>query len=421
MTFIHRRRSRRDERCGGMKIDESPGCASSACAIALLLVITSAPRAAAAEGRPAPDALQTSERGARVPGGPTGGGGKSEPEQEKREQKKERLRPAVPAGVYGAIMSPAGEMRFIYTPTYMVMRDNYIGTSTISPTAIATTIPYYRLGPYETTTPATQRIVSNEMRIQTHTLRVRYGITDWLNLTFLTSVQDKNIDQTVFRGPRGATVLAPWTVVNTGWGDSAVQALVRLYQDDIHHLHVNLGTSIPTGNWEAISAGLAPSGVVQWKRCCYGVQIGFGTFDALFGVTYTAKMDAWTWAFAYRGRVAFGDNPAGYHRGPIHEITAWTGYEIAPRLNLTARAAATVWDRVRGRDLLIYGPLPGANPYYYGGERVRLLGGLEYIAKIPSWKPIRISVEAGAPVYQRLNGPQLGESWELNTVFAFGF
>ena len=44
----------------------------------------------------------------------------------------------------------------------------------------------------------------------------------------------------------------------------------------------------------------------------------------------------------------------------------------------------------------------GTIPYYQGGERVTLLGGLEHLLKIQSFKPIRFAVEAAAPIYQRL-------------------
>jgi hypothetical protein len=102
-------------------------------------------------------------------------------------------------------------------------------------------------------------------------------------------------------------------------------------------------------------------------------------------------------------------------------MSAWGGYEVLPGLSATGRVAATVWDRIHGHDDLIAGAQQGTIPGYQGGERVRLLGGFDYHVKFPGFKPIRLAVEAGAPVYQRLNGPQLGESWELNTAIGFGF
>jgi hypothetical protein len=46
-----------------------------------------------------------------------------------------------PAGIYGANMIGKGKFMFNYTPMYMRMEDNYIGSSKVSPETIVTTIP----------------------------------------------------------------------------------------------------------------------------------------------------------------------------------------------------------------------------------------------------------------------------------------
>jgi hypothetical protein len=157
------------------------------------------------------------------------------------------------------------------------------------------------------------------------------------------------------------------------------------------------------------------------KRAYYGLQLGTGTYDGLFGFTYRGKVDAWSWGVIYRGRAALGENQSGYLRGLSNEISAWGAYDIASGLAATGRVAATIWDRIYGHDVLIWGAQQGTVPDYQGGERVKLLGGFEYLLKSEGMKPVRIAVEAGAPIYQRLNGPQLGQSWELNTALNFGF
>jgi len=235
------------------------------------------------------------------------------------------------------------------------------------------------------------------------------------------SVSDRNMSMTPFKGQSGVTPLGSTTTATQGWGDISIQGLVRLHQDDIHHVHVNLGLSLPTGSIGQEMVHLHPTMLWSQMRGFDGLQLGTGTYDALFGVTYTGRLDAWSWGAVYRGRMALSDNNAGYHRGPWNETSAWGGYEILPGLSATGRVAATIWDRIYGHDQLIYGAQQGAVPYYQGGERVRLLGGVERLVKLQSLKPIRIAVEAGALIYQRLNGPQLGEAWELNTVFGFGF
>jgi opacity protein-like surface antigen len=332
----------------------------------------------------------------------------------------------VPAGVQGAHMVAAGVVRFNYLPSYAVMRGNYIGTSQISPVQV-TTIPWvpnsvYALPNFLAGNPTrTLRNAPDNMKMQMHMFAMHYGVTDWLNVMVMGSLSDRNMSMTVFNGPSGSTPLNPTNSATQGWGDTAVQGLVRLYQDDIHHVHANLGFSLPTGSINQEIVHQHPSGLYLPKRAYYGLQLGTGTYDSLFGLTYTGKLDAWSWGLAYRGRVALGANDSGYLRGPWNELNAWGGYEFLPGLSATGRVAATIWDRIYGHDNLIAGAQQGTNPYYQGGERVRLLGGFDCHVKLPGFKPIRIAVEAGAPVYQRLNGPQLGESWELNTAIGFGF
>ncbi len=49
--------------------------------------------------------------------------------------------------------------------------------------------------------------------------------------------------------------------------------------------------------------------------------------------------------------------------------------------------------------------MQAAVPNNYGGKRVELFGGLEYKFRGVGLSPVRIAVEAGAPVFQELNGP----------------
>ncbi len=332
----------------------------------------------------------------------------------------------VPAGVYGAHMVGAGEVRFAYTPSYAVMRGNYIGSSTIAPAQV-TAIPWVpnsnlALANFLAANPTrTLRNAPDNMKMQMHMFHAMFGVADWFNVMVMGSLSDRNMSMTVFRGPSGSTPLGPTNSATQGWGDTSVQGLVRLYQDDIHHLHVNLGLSLPTGSYAEDIIHQHPSGQFFMKRAYYGLQLGTGTYDALFGFTYTGKLDAWSWGLVYRGRAALGANDAGTDRGLANEISSWGGYELLPGLAATGRVAATIWERIYGHDVLIWGAQQGTVPDYQGGERVKLLGGLEYLLKFEGMKPIRLAVEAGAPVYQRLNGPQLGQSWELNTALTFGF
>jgi hypothetical protein len=164
-----------------------------------------------------------------------------------------------------------------------------------------------------------------------------------------------------------------------------------------------------------------PMGKSMTMRANYGMQLGTGTYDALYGVTYTGKLGPWSWGLIYRGRAALGVNSEGYCWGPSNEVTGWAAYQMIDGLNLTARAAASEWRRIYGYDYLISGPMQAANHSFYGGQRIELFGGLEYKVRAFGVTPVRFAVEAGAPVYQTLNGPQMAKAWQVNVALGIRF
>jgi hypothetical protein len=60
------------------------------------------------------------------------------------------------------------------------------------------------------------------------------------------------------------------------------------------------------------------------------------------------------------------------------------------------------------------GAMQGANPDLYGGEHVDSYGGLEFAGHAFGLGNTRLAIEGGVPVYQNLNGPQLGQDYQLN-------
>lgn len=316
----------------------------------------------------------------------------------------------IPAGVFGAHMIGAGSFSFNYTPMFMQMADNYIGTSLVSPQQIATTVPSSTMmGMMH----EDYRIVPTTMEVQMHMLHAMYGVTDWLNLMVMADYQQRTMTMTTFAGATGTRILGQTTQTSEGFGDTHVMSLVRLYQDQINHVHLNLGLSLPSGSTTETMTMLSPMGMQMTMRGSYGMQLGTGTVDFLPGITYTGQWNQWSWGSAYRGRVALDNNAEGYHYGYQHVLTGWGGYTWLPGITTTARVAGSEQDIIHGSDPLISGLMQGTNPLFYGGKRIDLFGGLEIAGAPFGLGPTHLAIEIGGPVYQNLNGPQLGQSWEL--------
>lgn len=195
--------------------------------------------------------------------------------------------------------------------------------------------------------------------------------------------------------------------------DSTLSGVYRVYQDGVHRIQVSLGLSFPTGSNTATLQGfLLPSGIRTSIRAFYGMEPGAGTFDILPGVVYTGYLGPWSWGLAYRGRLPFSPNPQGYLWGDLHEFTGWGGYTWTPGVTTTFRVSGATQGVIRGFDTEIHGPAVPANPNFYGGQRVETFGGAAINGRLIGYENATIAVEAGLPIYQNLNGPQIMKNWQ---------
>ena len=76
--------------------------------------------------------------------------------------------------------------------------------------------------------------------------------------------------------------------------------------------------------------------------------------------------------------------------------------------------------KIKGRDENITLPVQTADPDNYGGDKVNILFGLNWIPT-PSYKGLRLSLEGGIPIHQRLNGPQMEEDFVISTGIQYAF
>jgi len=329
-----------------------------------------------------------------------------------------------PAGVHGAEMMGAGSAGFSYSPMLMHMSDNYINSSTVTPDTIVTTIPSQAK---MNGMPEMYRIVPTSMDVQSHMFNFMYGVSDRFNLMIMTAYLQKSMVMTTYSGASGSTVLGTSSSTTSGFGDTAVSGLWRIYKDSSNDANIILGVSLPTGsNTETISMlgnMPGPMGMPMYMsmRGSYGMQLGTGTYDLLPGLTYTNHANSWSWGTAWRGRFATGDNTEGYHYGDQNEVTAWGGYTSSPGLIWSARLTEGIQNKIHGADPAITGLMEGTNPNFSGGKHTDVLAGIEIAGGPYGFKNKHFSLEAGKTVAQDLNGPQLGRDWMLNASIGAGF
>ncbi len=318
-----------------------------------------------------------------------------------------------PIGVMGDHMHKGGEFMLSYRFMNMQMNGSRIGNNPINPLLTATTIPNRFFGlPGQ---PPTLRVVPTKMTMQMHMFGGMYAINDRVTLMAMANYTESTMRHVTFAGGAGTAGLGNFTTRSSGFGDTKLSALIRLFDIDHyrlrHQAHLNFGVSIPTGSISKRDFVLAPTGATPNLRMPYPMQLGSGTFDALPGITYKGDYKKIGWGAQYLAQIRMERNNADYQLGDRHNFTAWADYEWAPWFSTSARILYTVQTTIKGRDLNIIAPVQTADPGNHGGQQLGIAVGFNLNGTKGFLKGHRIAAEAIAPVYRDLNGPQLETDW----------
>lgn len=342
------------------------------------------------------------------------------PAESESASKPKPLTPASPLGVFGADMPGRGATVFSIAPSFSNYSHSQIGRQYLSPQQIVANTGWY-YNPW-----LNVRTVPIDMAVAQQSLTLAYGLTDTLAIHFGAGFTEKHSHMQTFYGaadysppfsnlvPRGMSFPALDSLT-----DSSISGIWRFYEDPINKLQLHVGISIPTGSTNAPGTLLQPNGSYATARDFYGMETGTGTFDVRPGIAYKGILDEWTWGASYRARLPLGVNSEGYAWGDLHEFSAWGGYSWIPGLTTTLRLAGELRGSIIGHDPQVVGKVQTADPNYYGGQRAEIFGGATINGALFGQPAFEIGVEGGVPVYQNLNGPQLGKNWQAQMALRY--
>jgi hypothetical protein len=318
-----------------------------------------------------------------------------------------------PIGVMGDHMHGKGEWMLSYRYQYMEMEGNRIGTTEVSPAFITANIAN-RFG-----TPPRLLVVPTKMTMDMHMFGAMYAPTDWLTLMAMGMYMEKSMDHNTYN--LAGTVVATFNAKSKGIGDTKLSGMIRLYDDDMHHLHLNAGVSLPTGSvTKRDDAATPPVGAIANLRLPYAMQLGSGTYDLLPGITYTGKMNKLGWGAQYMGTFRTGDHN-GYTWGDKQEVTSWLSYQWQPWISTSTRISYSHEEQIDGTDSLITAPVQTADPDNYGGDIVNLMFGINMAGQKGRLRGHRLAAEVGIPLHRDLNGPQLETDLIVTAGWQFAF
>ena len=105
------------------------------------------------------------------------------------------------------------------------------------------------------------------------------------------------------------------------------------------------------------------------------------------------------------------------------DFTAWLSFPWTDWISTSGRFAVRWWSNYGGDELRAPPPptIPTARPDLRGGTAFDLLGGINVIVPLGVLGKHRLAIEAGGPVEQWLDGPQLETDWKLVVGWQLAF
>jgi hypothetical protein len=297
-----------------------------------------------------------------------------------------------PIGAMGEHMHEKGEFMLSYRFMHMRMEGNRDGTNDLSPDDVLA------LGYMATPT---------DMDVDTHVFGAMYAPFDWVTLMLMLPYVEKSMDHVTATGVHFQTD-------SNGIGDLRFTGLLRLWQTEMHHLHLNAGFGFPTGSIDQEDDVPVPMMGFQKRRLPYPMQIGSGSYSLIPGLTYTGRTERWSWGAQAMGTIYLDENDNHYRVGNRFDGTAWVARNWFRWLSTSARLKGSVWANYAGADpALDPAAVPTADPNLRGGSEIDLAPGLNLVLPLGPLGEHRIAVEALLPVYRNLDGPQLKNKWML--------
>lgn len=301
----------------------------------------------------------------------------------------------VPIGVMGDHTHNKGEWMVSYRYSNMKMEGNRIGTNSVTTAAVHQSF----------------MVAPIDMTMQMHMFGLMYGLTD--DLTLMTMVPYVEISMNL------QTRMGMDFSTNTkGIGDVKVGGLYSLYKEGSSNLVLNAGLSIPSGSIN--KRGDTPMGASM--QLPYPMQIGSGTFDLMPGITYTSRVDNWSWGAQLNSNIRLGTNDKGYTLGDQFGFSVWGSRRLNDAFSISLRTEAKTIADIKGANPAL-NPMvvPTARTDLRHGERVDMMAGINFIVPGGALEGNRLAIEFTLPVYQKLDGPQLETDYRLMAGWQLAF
>ncbi|MBT4879183.1 MAG: hypothetical protein HON42_05130 [Alphaproteobacteria bacterium] len=283
-----------------------------------------------------------------------------------------------PITVMGDHTHKNNEWMISYRLMEMNMADLYDGDSKISHNDISD----YMMAPIE-------------MKMKKHMFGAMYGLNDKHTLMFMMPYLENNMTMINLMNKSKSKMK------NEGFADLKVADLIDLSYKNWQN-SLELGFSLATASVKESYNGV---------RLPYRMQLGSGTNDLAIGFTGTRYFSKNSIGYQIKSLIRLGQNNQGYSLGNQLTLGSWHAYNFTNTLSSSFNVTYLDEGNIDGKDNAIESAMmssPTRESGLAGRKLISAAIGLNYVFKREKLHNSRLALEYKFPLYQKLNGPQLG-------------
>ncbi|MDF7800096.1 transporter [Pontiellaceae bacterium B1224] len=289
--------------------------------------------------------------------------------------------PRAPIGVMGDHVHHQGGWMVSYRYMFMSMEGLRDGTSSVSLDQVLMPTGTYMMAPVS-------------MDMQMHMFGAMYTPINNLTVGLMLPYKVNKMEMQAMSGVRSE-------MDSSGFGDLKLSGNYRLWSSSAQQLLFNLALSFPTGSIDEENAA--------GQHLPYPMQLGSGSYGLIPGITYSGLSNGWGWGAQANGTFYLNENDNDYTLGNRYGLQAWGLRDLCKSSALSLRLSGNRVENIHGADPTLNPMMtPVADPNLRAGTQVDLLAGIDYRKNF-----MRLALEAGLPVYQELDGPQLETDWKV--------
>jgi hypothetical protein len=254
-------------------------------------------------------------------------------------------------------------------------------------------------------------VAPQKMCMNMYMLGVMYAPSDKLTLLLMQNFVKNDMDLKAKMMMNGMTIFRDFATSSVGFGDLKLGALYSIYNKENTSIHLNTTLNLPVGNITKKD----DTPMMQDAKLPYAMQLGSGTFDITLGATYKGNTENISWGIQPLFTFRTGKNSEAYRFGNAQQVNFWGAYKLANWISVSGRFLAIYQEKIVGiASALNPMMVTTADTNNYGGEKVKSFLGFNFMFNQNSTlKNLRVSIEAGAPIYENYKGVQMDEDISL--------